>query len=564
MKKRLIAAVTAAIVAVTSFALPVTVSAKTHPDGQVVGTTLFYVKNSSGERVLVSQIPIATLEADMKAGKIDNTLHNYSILDRYVTTVHQEAQGFTAGEYVKYAQSKSSDADMKAASLSFEGNDKMVFWEMDDVDYDDADTYTYDQLYGVQRYNFPMLYKYWNYKTQDYYDPDGKMSRDQVIQYIWDNRQPETFILAVRSFSQRYMVTDEKYGEKDYAMENYWQTRNLLDNERAVRMMVGMTEDELKNATPTASNTRYWIQSTMLDMQKAPSIKSKGTVATPTAVVTDDDNYYYIKLSCATDGATIYYNSNFRNPSYMPSMDYDGQAVKIEKSLFPDGKVTLTVHAVKDGYTDTGVQTLTLTSSGKGNQADSDGSTSGNSKWNDISDGAWYSSAVSYVTDKNLFDSYGKATGGTDNNAFGPLKPMTRQMLVTALYRMAGSPSVSGSLPFNDVASSAAYRNAVLWAYTNDIVKGTSSSSFSPDKSVTREQITALFSRYAKFSGADTSKSGDISSFKDAASVSSWALTDVKWAVAAGVINGNADGTLNPKGTATRAQMAQIIMNYMK
>lgn len=563
MKKSIIAVITAAALAVTTFAMPVSVSAKTHPDGQVIGSTLFYVKNSSGQRILVSQIPVETLEADMKAGKIDNTLHNYSILDRYVTTVHQEAQGFTAGEYVKYAQSKSTDADARAASLTFEGKDKMAFWEMDDVDYGEDDTYTYDQLYGTQRYNFPMLYKYWNYKTQDYYDPDGKMTKDQVIQYIWDNRQPETFILAVRSYSQRYMVTDEKYGENDYAMENYWQSRGLLDTERAVRLMVGMTEDELKNVTPSASNTRYWVQSTMLDMQNAPALKSKGEVAAPTAVMTDDDNYYYITLSCATDGATVYYNNNYGNPSYMPSMDYDGEPIKIEKSLFPDGKVTLTVHAVKDGYTDKGVQTLTLTSSGKGAPAGS-GSVSGASKWSDVPSNAWYSDAVSYVTDKKLFDSYGKATGGADNSVFGPSQPMTRQMLVTALYRMAGSPLTSGSLPFTDVQPYEPYADAVLWAYNNNIVNGVSVGSFAPNSSVTREQITALFHRYAVYNGAASSASKDISSFKDASKVSPWAVDDVKWAVASGVINGNADGTLNPKGTATRAQMAQMIMNYAK
>ena len=245
-------------------------------------------------------------------------------------------------------------------------------------------------------------------------------------------------------------------------------------------------------------------------------------------------------------------------------MDYDGEAIKIKKSLFPDGKVTLTVHAVKDGYTDKGVQTLTLTSSGKGAPADTGNNNKSSTKWSDVASDAWYNSAVSYVTDKELFDSYGKATGGADNSIFGPTKPMTRQMLVTALYRMAGSPSVSGTIPFTDVASNAAYRNAVTWAYANSIVNGISATSFSPDSSVTREQITALFCRYAKFSGADTSKAGDISSFNDASRVSAWALNDVKWAVAAGIINGNADGTLDPGGTATRAQMAQIIMNYMK
>ena len=563
MKKKMIAVLTAAALAVTSLAIPVSVSAKTHPDGQVVGSTLFYVKNSSGQRVLVSQIPIDTLEADMKAGKIDSTLHNYSILDRYVTTVHQEAQGFTAGEYVKYAQSKSSDADMRSAKLSFEGKDKMAFWEMDDVDYDESDTYTYEQMYGVQRYNFPMLYKYWNYKTQDYYDPDGKMTRDQVIDHIWENRQPETFILAVRSYSQRYMVTDEKYGEKDYSMENYWQSRGLLDNERTIRMMVGMTEDDLRNATPSASNTRYWVQSTMLDMQDAPAVKSKGEVAAPTAVMTDDDNYYYIKLSCATDSATVYYNNNYRNPSYMPSMDYDGEPVKIEKSLFPDGKVTLTVHAVKDGYTDKGVQTLVLTSSGKGAPA-SDQSSSSGKKWSDVSDSAWYSDAVSYVTEKNLFDSCGKASGGADNSVFGPSKPMTRHMLVTALYRMAGSPDVSGTSAFKDVPASASYADAVLWANKNGIVNGVSTASFAPNGNITRQQIATMFMRYASYAKADTSVAADLSVFKDRALVSDYAAAGMKWCVGAKLITGTSADRLSPNGTATRAQVAAMIQRFGK
>lgn len=333
MKKRLLAAVMAAAVAVTTFAAPVSVSAKSHPDGQVVGTTLFYITNSSGQRILVSQIPVETYEKDITSGKIDQTVHNYSVLDRYVTTVHQEAQGFTIGEYVEYAQSKSNDADVKALDLKFEGKDKIAFWEMDDTSYQDMDSYTYDDLYGTPRYNFPLLYKYWNYKTQDYYDLEGKLTRDQVIDLIWQNRQPETFVLSVRAYSQRYMATDEKYSENDYDMENYWNTKGYLDNQRTLRAMVGMTESDLRDMMPKASDTRYWIQSVMLDMEKDPVIKSKGEVAAPSAVMTEDDNYYYIKFSCPTDGATVYYNHNFNNPSYMPTMEYDGDPVKVEKSL---------------------------------------------------------------------------------------------------------------------------------------------------------------------------------------------------------------------------------------
>lgn len=561
MKKRLLAAAMAAAVAVTTFVAPVSVSAKSHPDGQVVGTTLFYITNSSGERILVSQIPVETFEDDMKSGKIDQTVHNYSLLDRYVTTVHQEAQGFTIGEYIEYAQSKSTDSDIKALNLKFEGKDKIAFWEMDDTAYEDMDSYTYDDLYGTTRYNYPLLYKYWNYKTQDYYDPDGKLSRDEVINLIWENRQPETFILSVRAYSQRYMATDEKYGESDYDMENYWYTKGYLDNQRTLRAMVGMTESDLKDMKTRASDTRYWIQSVMLDMEKDPTVKSKGEVAAPTAVMTEDDNYYYIKFSCATDGATVYYNHNTLNPSYMPTMEYDGDPVKIEKSAFPDGVVTMNVHAVKDGYTDKGVVTLKLTSSGKGVPA-SDKKTDTTKTWSDTPSGAWYTDAVSYVTENGLFDSLGKATGGADNNLFGPSQPMTRQMLVTALYRMAGSPSVSGTLPFTDVSASASYRDAVLWANQNGIVNGVSATSFNPDGNIKRQQIATMFMRYASYVKADTSATASLTAYKDASQVMDYALDGMKWCVGSKLIEGTSSDTLSPNGTATRAQVATMVQRF--
>jgi hypothetical protein len=97
------------------------------------------------------------MEADMKAGRIDTTVHNYSLLDRYVTTVHQEAQGFTVPEFVAYAQSKSDLSSLRDLNLTFAGQDEIRFWEIDQTAYDDMDTYTYDNLYGAARYNFPLL-----------------------------------------------------------------------------------------------------------------------------------------------------------------------------------------------------------------------------------------------------------------------------------------------------------------------------------------------------------------------------------------------------------------------
>lgn len=524
-------------------------SAKTNPAGQTVGTVLFYVRNSAGEDILVSQIPVSEMEADMQAGRIDTTLHNYSVLDRYVTTVHQEAQGFTAPDFVAYAQSKSTLDSLKSLTLTFAGNDKLAFWEIDQTGYDDADTYTYDDLYGVERYNFPLLYEYWDYRTQDYYDPAGEMTRDEVIDHIFANGEPEIVLLSVRAFSQRYMV-DEKYGTGDYNMESLWSGSGLLDNERTIRLLIPMTEEELYSKTPTASNTRYWNANILLDMERAPDVASLGEVAAPTATMTEDADTYYITFDCATEGAAILYNHNYISPSYTPSCEYTGGAVEIPKSWFPAGTVTMTCRAVKEGCTDAGVQTLTLTASGTG--------VGKQNAYSDVAEGAWYYDCVQYVTEKDLFDAVGA-------DAFGPEAPMTRAMLATALYRLAGEPKAAGitSTPFTDVAPSAEYADAVAWAYQAGIVSGTNDgTTYSPDATITREEIVTMFYRYAaNVAQADMSASDGLAAFTDAGSVAGWALKQMQWCVATGLITGTGDGTaLTPQGTTQRAEAAALVM----
>ncbi len=526
-------------------------AAKTTAAGQTVGTVLFYVKNSAGEQILVSQIPVSEMEADMEAGLIDDTNHNYSVLDRYVTTVHQEAQGFTVAEFVEYAQSKSALDSLKALSLTFAGSDEIAFWEIDQSGYDDADTYSYDDLYSVMRYNFPLLYEYWNYRTQDYYDPAGVMTRDEVADYIFSNGEPETVLLSVRSFSQRYMVTDEKYGTGDYNMENLWYSTGVMDNERTIRLLIPMTEEDLRTATPTASNTRYWLANILLDMEDDPEIASLGSVAAPTATMTEDDEYYYITFDCATEGATILYNHNYISPSYTPSCAYTGGAVEIPKSWFPTGTVTMTCRAVKEGYTDAGVQTLTLTASGE--------AVGWSNPYSDVAEDAWYYDSVEYVAENGLFDP-------TTSTTFSPTAPMTRAMLATALYRLAGEPKAEGitSTPFTDVAPSADYADAVAWAYAAGVVNGTSDTTFSPDDTITREQIVTMFYRYAQnAAGADMTPSDALSAYSDVGMVASWALPQMQWAVAAGLINGTTATTLTPQGTTTRAEAAALVLRLV-
>jgi hypothetical protein len=114
--------------------------------------------------------------------------------------------------------------------------------------------------------------------------------------------------------------------------------------------------------------------------------------------------------------------------------------------------------------------------------------------------------------------------------------------------------------PFTDVPASAAYADAVAWAYQAGVVSGMTETAFSPDAGITREQITAMFYRYAKnVANADISISNDLSSFTDKDNIASWAADTMQWSVAAGLINGTTATTLTPQGTATRAQVAAMV-----
>ncbi len=188
-----------------------------------------------------------------------------------------------------------------------------------------------------------------------------------------------------------------------------------------------------------------------------------------------------------------------------------------------------------------------------------DMSTLPKSAFTDVTAGAWYYDAAVYASANGLMV-------GTSDTTFGPDVPMTRAMLVAVLYRLAGSPSVSGKMPFTDVEADTWYTEAVLWAYQNGIVAGTSDTTFDPLSNITREQIVAIFSRYtAKFAPDKAKAATELTGFEDGASVSDWAVNDMKWAVAQKIISGRADAGklyLQPQGNASRAEVATILMQY--
>lgn len=149
---------------------------------------------------------------------------------------------------------------------------------------------------------------------------------------------------------------------------------------------------------------------------------------------------------------------------------------------------------------------------------------------------------------------------GMGNGQFAPGKAMTRAELVTTLYRIAGTPSVeSMENPFNDVSEDAWYAEAVLWAANSKVVKGTSETTFAPNAQITREQLATILYRY---SGDEGVEEDHLKDFRDAETVSAYAAEAMNWAVANGYIQGMNDSLLAPKGTATRAQIATILMRY--
>ena len=175
----------------------------------------------------------------------------------------------------------------------------------------------------------------------------------------------------------------------------------------------------------------------------------------------------------------------------------------------------------------------------------------------DVKSGDWFYEAVQYVYDKGMMT-------GVSADRFAPASTTTRGMIVTILYRLENEPEVSGGSAFTDVENGAWYADAVAWAAANDIVNGTSATTFAPNSPITREQMAAILYRYAAYKGYDVSQKADLSGYTDAASISGYAKDALAWANAQKLITGVTDTTLNPQGSATRAQVAAILMRYQQ
>lgn len=173
----------------------------------------------------------------------------------------------------------------------------------------------------------------------------------------------------------------------------------------------------------------------------------------------------------------------------------------------------------------------------------------------DVKSADWFYNDVKYVYEKGMM-------AGTAADVFAPNATTTRAMIVTILYRLEGSPAVTGTSSFVDVPAGQWYTDAVNWAAANQIVKGTSATTFAPNDSITREQMAAILYRYAQYKGYDVTKKADLSGYSDNGQVSAYAKDALAWANAAKLINGVTNTTLAPQGNATRAQVSAILHRF--
>ena len=250
-----------------------------------------------------------------------------------------------------------------------------------------------------------------------------------------------------------------------------------------------------------------------------------------------------------------------------------GGTVKADRTNASSGTtVTLTVQPA-EGYvldtltvTDKNGKELTLTNKGNGKYSftmpasnvtvaasfkDTD---AWESPFTDVKSGDWFYDGVAYAYQQGMMN-------GVSATSFDPYGTTTRGMIVTILYRLEGSPAVSGSA-FNDVADGAYYADAVTWASKNGIVTGFGDGAFGPDQAITREQMAAILYRYAAMKGYAVTDRADLTGFADAGSVSDYAKEAMAWANAAGLITGVTSTTLDPQGGAQRCQAAVILARF--
>ena len=305
-----------------------------------------------------------------------------------------------------------------------------------------------------------------------------------------------------------------------YTFEGWYDGSSRVSSPYKVMKDVTLTAEwDYNGSSSSSGSTRYTVSVEDTDngsVKVSPTRASKGSTVTVT--VKPDEGYELDELTVT---------------------DKNGDSVKLTDK--GDGKYTFQMPASK----------VTVEAVFTAVEPEPEGL-----PFTDVTSGDWFYDAVAYVYDKGMME-------GTTDTTFAPAMNLTRSMIAQVLYNLEERPEAPGAAGFPDVAAGAWYADAVNWAAARGIVKGYDTGAFGPEDSVTREQLAAILYRYAQVKGYDTTRGGmAVREFSDSASISDWAQEAMAWAVNAQVLSGKGNGVLDPQGTATRAEVAQMLMNF--
>ena len=405
-------------------------------------------------------------------------------------------------------------------------------------------------------------------------DPsEGKTERRQAIGWdSEDNKTDDTFIqgmsaseLASSSFVNT--LNSNKNNTTKAAANAYFQSKSLLSNSTTVTMLEDQLESGFRKWALTGDRVLFGdtavvtVDVESIALQKQQEVvygTAKSSIDLPKTVEVTLSNGKTATLS--VNWACDTYDGNKAGSyTFTGTLTLTG-GIQNTKDL--KAYVVVKVQPKQDGGNTGGG------GSGGGGGGSSGGGSSSGGSGNTGNNGSsstpfldirthWAKSAIESAVAKGLF-------AGTSPTTFHPDQAMNRAMLVTVLYRMEKEPAAEGDgKRFADVPAGAYYAKAVAWASDKGIVAGYSETQFGPEDTITREQLAVILNRYATYKGYNTSKTADLAAFQDADQISEWARVPVQWANAMKLLNGRTSTTLAPKGSATRAEVAKILVTFL-
>lgn len=416
---------------------------------------------------------------------------------------------------------------------------------------------TFDYKYLFQeRYYFPAVYTNDDLKNRllDGTAYTGDDSADKRA-YLWENGGKE--VAGRPMIAWDYVENVFSQDQTEPSRENY---NENIQNERSFRFLFSLAKDPEAEATENRATTfsvtycAFGIDIIDGNYEK-PS--SGGSSSGSSTTVTPATKYTVSKPADTAEGKV----------SVSPSTAEKGDTVTITVTPatgYKTGTVTVTdkngakvsVSGSENKYTfKMPASAVTVKVTYEKTAAVEQPAQTAELPFKDVKADRWSYSAIKYAYENKLFS-------GTSNDQFSPTDKMTRGMLVTVLYRLAGEPAVNGAAGFNDINSGDWYAKAVAWAKANNIVSGVSANEFAPNKEITREQMATILYRYASFKGLSTTANGNVAGFNDNSQVSGFAKDALSWAVGEKLISGTGSNTLAPKGDATREQVATILQRF--